>query len=289
MVLDFWYKKWYKKFAFCLSMSLGISLPILEASSAKVSNVKASRAHVNSTQINSLQGSIGQRKHARFFLTKEPITNKNTVFLWDIHKVLVGRSSFVEELRKRKNRWAIFKKTKHTSAYVWKALCMKLFSHKSGEAYARLAIKHENKELAELIKSVFATIEKPMTFTVNILQELKRRGYTHYIGSNIGPEFFIDLQKRMSDIFNDDLFNLTGSQFAVYDNGRELCKPSILFFQEFIDKNNIDLTKTHVIFIDDKEENVKAARKIGFIGIHYKNHMQLRQELRKLQSNLVYA
>jgi len=262
MLLNFLYKKWYKKIIFCLSVSLFICAPIIKAR-------------------------ILETHSSRIQRTKEPITSKNTIFLWDIHRVIVARGSFIKELKKRKNRWAIFNKTKHRFAYVWKALWMKMFSHKSGEAYARLAMRHKNKELAELIKSVYAIIEKPMIFTVNIIKELKSRGYTHYIGSNIGHEFFVDLQMRMPEIFNNDLFDLEGSQLAVYESGKELCKPSPAFFYEFIKKNNIDVTKTYVVFIDDEWDNIKAARKVGFIGIHYKNHMQLRQELRKLKSEFI--
>ena len=38
-----------------------------------------------------------------------------------------------------------------------------------------------------------------------------------------------------------------------------------------------------VIFIDNKKKNIVAARKLGIIGIHYKNPWQLRRVLKKLQ------
>lgn len=55
----------------------------------------------------------------------------------------------------------------------------------------------------------------------------------------------------------------------------------LVFFERYLNKNNIDLEKTPVIFVDDKWDNVRVARSMGFDAILFKNPQQLRIELRK--------
>ena len=57
-------------------------------------------------------------------------------------------------------------------------------------------------------------------------------------------------------------------------------KPNSQIYQIACQK--YDLTPESTIFIDDKAENIEAARKIGFNGIVYLNYKQTRQELDKL-------
>ncbi len=47
--------------------------------------------------------------------------------------------------------------------------------------------------------------------------------------------------------------------------------------------NRFDLQPQHCVFIDDSLENIETARKMGIIGIHYKNSNQLKQELQLLK------
>ncbi len=81
--------------------------------------------------------------------------------------------------------------------------------------------------------------------------------------------------------------SLTGKELSRYfdmnsiiiSGSLKIIKPDQSIFDECLDRYGI--TADQCIFIDDQEENVNAARRYGFIGLHIKNHdfKQLRKEL----------
>ena len=56
-------------------------------------------------------------------------------------------------------------------------------------------------------------------------------------------------------------------------------KPFPDFYQKLVDKFGI--TPAQAIFIDDNLRNVKAGEELGLQGIHFKNPLQLKEELKK--------
>ncbi|MCX5925240.1 MAG: hypothetical protein NT124_02995 [Candidatus Dependentiae bacterium] len=211
----------------------------------------------------------------------KPITKDNTVFLWDIHDVILKKdtSLLIKKLLKYPRKWGALRKS---SFRLWRQMrALSKQKQKTGEIYADLALKHKNKDLACLIMYL-ANTQKPIRGTVNLIKDLKKRGYAHHIGSNIGPVFFANLQKRMSALFNSTLFDLDKSQVASYADKKQLYKPDPAFFASYLAKNNLDPHTTTIIFIDDKLENIEVANKMGLIGIHFTSPKQLRKDLRAL-------
>ena len=58
------------------------------------------------------------------------------------------------------------------------------------------------------------------------------------------------------------------------------CKPDPAYYQELLD--TYEITPERAVFLDDREENIQAARSLGIHGIVYKSQEQGRQELAKL-------
>ncbi len=119
---------------------------------------------------------------------------------------------------------------------------------------------------------------KPKQDVAQIIKKLKDLGYTHHLGSNMKYKTYTlvtDPIKRpqFADIFAQ--FDLSKSQ--VKSCG--LAKPSAAFFLEYLRKNDLDLSQTKIIFIDDKVKNVDAAKKLGFDTIQFKNAKQLVEDL----------
>ena len=63
-------------------------------------------------------------------------------------------------------------------------------------------------------------------------------------------------------------------------SGEEHCRKPFPKIYE-ITLNRFGLEPQHCIFIDDSLENVEGARKMGIIGLHYKNSKQLKADLQR--------
>ncbi len=207
------------------------------------------------------------------------------IILWDIHDVLAEpqdrivtffRFPYFKELASRVS-WPFIK---DLVGLITKNL---LSEDVSSEQYIHLALQHNNPYLAELIVRV-ANSQKPIVGMKEIVQELDQLGYDQHIGSNIGFIAFhrlINPEKhpQLGPIFKP--MDIRKSVVVNNDHGRFIRKPDPRFFKRYLKKNNIDLTKTPVIFIDDKPENSRAARAVGLDAIRFKNPRQLREELIK--------
>jgi FMN phosphatase YigB (HAD superfamily) len=195
---------------------------------------------------------------------------KNVIILWDIHDVIVKRNGW-------KTTQAVLgysKKYQVVSHMSWPLIKSMMHNIETSESLIEMAREHRNPQLEILVRKVSNMVD-PIEGMAEVITELKALGCTHHIGSNIGATVFADLCEKMPHIFKDN-FDLACSQVASYKRDEILKKPNEKFFEEYKRKNKIDLTKTTVIFIDDKLENVKAAQRVGMIGIHFKNQEQLR-------------
>lgn len=104
------------------------------------------------------------------------------------------------------------------------------------------------------------------------LQGLKDRGYRVYLLSNYPERMFLMHSKNYS--------------FLPYTDGRvvsyecHLIKPDPRIYQLLCEK--YDLLPGECVFLDDREENVFAARKLGFYGICVHNQEQAIAQLEQL-------
>ena len=99
------------------------------------------------------------------------------------------------------------------------------------------------------------------------------------ITSGTSSEEFIQAANQHAPLFKP--MNISKSQVVSLVNGEAIKKPSANYFEQYLEKNNIDLRDQPVIFIDDRWENIRVAKAMGFDAILFKTPQQLRIELAK--------
>lgn len=106
------------------------------------------------------------------------------------------------------------------------------------------------------------------THTIELMRQLKKAGCRLYYLSNTEPET-IDMLERRS------FWKLWDGGLTSYECG--LMKPDKKIYLQLLVKYRLKPNET--IFIDDKKENVDAAEALGLLGIRYRNHRALFNEL----------
>lgn len=105
--------------------------------------------------------------------------------------------------------------------------------------------------------------------SVEILAELHEQGRPLYALSNWSAETFPEALDRYDFLSWFDGIVLSGEV--------RVTKPDPAIYHHLLDAYRIEAEEA--IFIDDREENVEAAREIGFRGIHFRSPDQLREAL----------
>lgn len=104
------------------------------------------------------------------------------------------------------------------------------------------------------------------------LEDLKARGYRLLVLSNFGKNSF-EINSKIYDF----LKYMDGGIIS-YELG--LVKPDDKIYKALMEKYNI--VPERAVFIDDREENVQAARALGIKGIVFENYEQARRELARV-------
>ena len=116
------------------------------------------------------------------------------------------------------------------------------------------------------------TVGEPIAGSVDMLQTLQKKGIRTYALTNFSAETFPLAVARFPFLSNFDGTVVSG------DEG--LVKPDPAIYQRLMQRYSI--TPARAVFIDDKLENVEAARRIGLHGIHFIEPTAARKELRTL-------
>lgn len=141
-----------------------------------------------------------------------------------------------------------------------------------------VARKEGNPYLISLILTVDTWV-KPVAGMAELLKELRAKGHSLIICSNISSEALEILKVNHKELF--DLFE-GEPQICSADNrhanGKIIAKPDVEFYQQCGAKNNVGLQD--VIFVDDQKKNTDAAIVAGIKNsIQFKNVTQLRHDL----------
>lgn len=113
----------------------------------------------------------------------------------------------------------------------------------------------------------------PLPAGISIFNEIKSRGYKTYILSNMSERA---LQKISAE--NDFVRQVDG---AIWSYQVKAAKPEPEIYQILL--KTYALKPEECIFIDDREDNIVAAKTHGIDGIICKNHDYVRQELSRLK------
>ncbi len=112
------------------------------------------------------------------------------------------------------------------------------------------------------------------TETVELLKQLKERGKHKLLGlTNWSHETFPVALERFDFLSWFDGIVVSGVE--------KMKKPDARIYQLTLDRYNV--IAENAIFIDDKQENVEAAKKAGIHGIHHTAAQQLKNELKQLK------
>lgn len=204
------------------------------------------------------------------------IAQEKPIILWDLHGVLFHQKSFIPLLLQYPYLSQLI------SHISWTFLKDLVKAGITSIEYLPITQKYNNPYLQDFLIKVANDIS-PITPVHDVVHELAALGYDQRIGSNISPIAFTHLINPQ--LYPDhapffSLFNIPASQTGHVRNGTTIRKPNPQYYLDYVTKNNIDLTKQPIIFIDDKRDNVIEARKLGFDAIQFKNPSQLRHELR---------
>lgn len=208
----------------------------------------------------------------------------NPIVVWDLHDTLLQPKSRIVTVMK----YPHFKKVFSQASLGFlkdlvKLIGKNIFGSTSSEEFMHIANKHNNPHFGEIVIR-YANAQEVIPGMQEIVDELAQRDIEQHIGSNIGKTAFRRLIDSSENPHLAPLFkpmNIPKSHVVSLKNGKIAPKPNKLFFEEYLGKNNIDLKKKQVIFIDDRIENIRAAKAFGFDAILFKNPRQLRIELSK--------
>lgn len=113
-------------------------------------------------------------------------------------------------------------------------------------------------------------LEAPETEMIELARELRQR-YKLVLLSNIEAVHHLHLQKTM------EFFPYFSAHFMSYQ--MKLAKPEMAIYQTVI--SELKVAPEECFFIDDRRENVVAAKKLGIRSHRFRNIARLRQDLQR--------
>ena len=112
-------------------------------------------------------------------------------------------------------------------------------------------------------------IKKVFSESFEVLHELKKKNYASYVLSNWSAETFVGM--------TDDYPLLKYFDGLLISGEVKLVKPNPKIYELAMQRFNLELEET--VFIDDRLENVQAAKKLGFKIIHLINPKDIRKKI----------
>lgn len=127
------------------------------------------------------------------------------------------------------------------------------------------------KEIRKLYQTVGNTIEL-LPYSMEWMNSLKEKGYRLYILSNYSEAAYKQTK--------DKLKFLSIVDGAVFSYECKMIKPQRGIYEHLCQK--YDLNCSECIFIDDREENVRAARNNGILSVQFKSYEQAKAEVEEM-------
>lgn len=132
-------------------------------------------------------------------------------------------------------------------------------------------------EYEQEIRLIFTKTElliEEYTYSYNWIQNLKEQGFKIYLLSNYGKTSF----EAARD--NGRLSFLPVVDGGVISYEVQIVKPEPAIYKKLLEKYN--LAAEECVFLDDKTENIEAAKALGFHGIVVESYEQASEALIKL-------
>ncbi len=145
-----------------------------------------------------------------------------------------------------------------------------LFEGKITEKQFWKKIPGANQIHPKIISKTFHRLSKPDDQILNLAYSLKKQGFETGILSNITPETRQILPKKWTYEFDHVFFS----------DQIKLSKPDSKIFSYVTER----LSNHEIIFIDDKKENISAAKKHGIYSILFGEYQSLKYQIMKKTS-----
>jgi putative hydrolase of the HAD superfamily len=196
--------------------------------------------------------------------------NKITTIIFDLSEV------FLTGLKASEDHWAKQWNIKPQEVYekIHKESLTDFFNGKisEDEFWSQIIKKHKWKIGLDEVKRIVRSNFKEIEGTREIVEKLRARGFKLGLLSVHGKEWIEHCEKKF------DYHKLFHS--VLYSFEISICKPDIKAFEHVIIKLNAPAKEC--LFIDDTEQNLVSARKLGMKTILFKNPKQLIRELKAL-------
>ena len=143
------------------------------------------------------------------------------------------------------------------------------------EEEAILSFANRSGQSVEDIRHLMAIAREslvPMPESMNLLEDLRTKGYSLYCLSNMHEKSWELIQRRFDfwDKFKGIVISCT----------LKMVKPEPQLFEYLLSTHNLIPNQT--IFIDDHERNIKAAQKFGIHGIFFTSAEECRKKIEEI-------
>ena len=120
------------------------------------------------------------------------------------------------------------------------------------------------------------SLQEEVEPTVELIKELKAKGYKLYVLSNMSKEYIEYLRKLPVFEYFD---------YQAVSCEQHLGKPDHKFYEYLL--SHCNLAPSETIFIDDRKDNVEVAAELGIVPFHFdrRNPEKACEELRKVIYN----
>ena len=120
------------------------------------------------------------------------------------------------------------------------------------------------------------SLQEEVEPTVELIKELKAKGYKLYVLSNMSKEYIEYLRKLPVFEYFD---------YQAVSCEQHLGKPDHRFYEYLL--SHCNLVPSETIFIDDRKDNVEVAAELGIVPFHFdrRNPEKACEELRKVIYN----
>lgn len=187
---------------------------------------------------------------------------ENSIIVFDIHGVLV-KTDYIKALRLLRSRqtFTILKYLCNPKV-LWELVCLARKGAIAEEYFVYFTSRYEQLAGCKELLLAVANAQRPIQPMFDLVHELKSRGYTLHILSNIGELMYFQLYPRFSNLF--DQFD----KVKIANPGENyISKPNPQMYELYFKQCNPD--NKRVIFIDDKPKNLRAAHKAGMVCVHF--------------------
>lgn len=199
----------------------------------------------------------------------------NTVVVFDIHGVLL-KTDYRKILALLRTRQTfILLKYLCNPRVLWAMI--KLSSRNAIAEEYLVYCTSRYKQLADCkdLLLAIANAQKPIDQTCALVYSLKQQGYSLHILSNIGLLMYHHLYQRFPHLFDQfDKIKIANP------TENYLSKPNPRMYELYLKECNPE--GKQVIFIDDKQKNIRAAQNAGMLGLRFKTGHDLHQKMQQL-------